>query len=146
MNRTDRFKKVMGILYVNNLSNNTVNHCMFDELKPSELDNQIIINEIVEKIKAYEERLENNPNKYSENIMQYLRQRDGLDKHDTSNDRELSEMSKNQAFKEVLNWNGLLGGYDTTIKNWILNIYGLDLDEIEWIDNFKRRCGNGNQS
>jgi hypothetical protein len=130
MNRTDRFKKVMEILEINNLCNNTVNHCMFDKLEPNELDNSTIVNEIIVKIKAYEDRLENNPNNYPENIMQYLRQRDGLDKYDTSNDQEFNKMSKSQVFKEVLNWNGLLGGYDTTMKRWIFDIYSVDLDKI----------------
>lgn len=69
--------------------------------------------------------------KYPEYIMKYLRQRKGLEEDDTSSDDRLNNMSRNEVFKEVLNWNGLLGNWDIDIKAWIKDIYGIDLDEIE---------------
>ena len=62
--------------------------------------------------------------------MEYLRQRDGLNRYDFSNDEELNQMSKNEVFDNVVKWNGLLGGYSETIKDWIKEIYGIDLDEV----------------
>lgn len=67
--------------------------------------------------------------KYPAYIIKYVRQRLGLEKDDTSLDGEILEMSKNEVFKDVANWNGLLGGYDETIKGWINDIYGIDLDD-----------------
>jgi hypothetical protein len=70
-------------------------------------------------------------NKYPENIMKYLRLREGLEADDTSLDEDLNILSSKEAFREVCRWNGLLGGWDDTIKGWIKNIYGIDLDRIE---------------
>lgn len=65
---------------------------------------------------------------YSESIMKSLRQRQGLDAMDTSADQELITKSKNEVFSEVCIWDGLLGGYDSVIKSWIKDIYGVDLN------------------
>ena len=67
--------------------------------------------------------------KYPEYIMKYLRQREDLNESDTSLDDQLNKMSPSNAFSEVLKWNGLLGGWDSQIKCWIQDIYGIDLDE-----------------
>lgn len=86
--------------------------------------------EIINKVIEYKNYRENNNNKYSEQIMEYLRQRDGLNRYDFSNDEELNQMSQNEVFDNVVKWNGLLGGYSETIKDWIKEIYGIDLDEV----------------
>lgn len=69
------------------------------------------------------------PNRYPENIMEDLRQRKGLEPNDTICDDEINLMSPNEAFEEVLMWNGLIG-YGYKIKSWIENIYGIDLNEV----------------
>ena len=69
-------------------------------------------------------------NKYPENIMRYLRQRKGLEPDDTTCDDEINLMTPNEAFEEVLMWDGLIGhGYK--IKSWIEDIYGIDLNEVD---------------
>ncbi|WP_373166262.1 hypothetical protein [Agathobaculum sp. Marseille-P7918] len=68
--------------------------------------------------------------RYPEYIIRYLRQRKGLDKDDTSLDEQLQAMSPSDVFAKILEWNGLLVGWDCTIKGWIKDIYGIDLDEI----------------
>lgn len=70
-------------------------------------------------------------NKYPEYILKTLRQRWDLDENDTSSDDELNKMDKDTAFRNVLNWKGFLGRWDIDIKNWIRDIYGVDLNEIE---------------
>ncbi|HCL4447220.1 TPA: hypothetical protein N2D16_002825 [Clostridium botulinum] len=90
--------------------------------------------EIAEKIKNYNKYIENNDNKYSEEIMQYLRQREGLEKYDYSQDKKLNKLSPNQVFSEIVRWNGLLGGYEDTIKHWIKEIYGIDLNLINNVE------------
>ena len=40
-------------------------------------------------------------------------------------------MSPSLVFSKVLEWNGLLGGWDYQIKGWIKGIYGIDLDAVE---------------
>ena len=62
--------------------------------------------------------------------MGYLRQRLGLEADDTSVDTSINTMSRDDAFSEVLEWDGLIR-YDTRIKSWIRDIYGVDLDELE---------------
>lgn len=69
-------------------------------------------------------------NKYPTEIFEFVRQRLGLEYDDTSLDEEIIKMSKNEVFKHVVNWNGLIQ-YDAVIKDWITDIYEIDLDEIE---------------
>lgn len=69
-------------------------------------------------------------NKYPEHIMRTLRIQGDLEPIDTSLDEELyNQYSSNEAFRAVLNWEGIVN-YDTKIKNWIKDIYGVDLDSI----------------
>lgn len=70
-------------------------------------------------------------NMYTTEIVETVRQRLGLMYDDESMDQDILNMSKGEVFKHVVNWNGLLGSYDDTIKNWILDIYNVDLDEEE---------------
>ena len=127
MDRTDRFKKVMDILDKNDLSNCCKSHMIFDQLKDEELDDEEKIKEVADIIRAYEDRVENNPSKYPEYIMAYLRQRRGLSEYDASKDEKLSNMQPSEVFAEVCNWNGLVN-YDTTIKDWIKDIYGIEIE------------------
>lgn len=61
-------------------------------------------------------------NKYPEEIMEYVRQSLGLEESDESKDSEINEMSANEVFDYVCNWNGLIG-YADLIKSWIEDIY-----------------------
>lgn len=131
MNSTEKFKKVMDILKEFDLGNSPINHSFFDKLTEEELNDQEVIKQTIDKLNAYQEKVISNTNSYPEYVMQNLRQRRGLDKYDTSLDDQLSNMSKDNAFKDVVNWNGLLGGYDYTIKSWVKDIYGVDLDNIK---------------
>ena len=124
MTSSERFKIIMDIIYKNDLVNCSRNHSMFEELKDDEFSNSVKVNEMVEKIRKYE----NHTAKYPEYIMYALRQRKGLDKYDTSKDDNFNKYPSNEVLSEVCIWEGLLGGYDSTIKNWINDIYGIDLD------------------
>lgn len=126
MNNTERFQKVRSILYKNDLVNCSRNHEIFDKLSNEDLDNKIKIDETIKIITELEERIKNSSNKYPEHIMRVLRQRSGLDEFDTSKDIILSEMEPCAVFSEVCNWNGLIN-YDSTIKGWIKDIYGVEL-------------------
>lgn len=66
--------------------------------------------------------------RYPENIIRCMRLREGLDENDTHLDEHFQSMSPSRVFSETLEWNGLLGDWDYTIKGWIKNIYGIDLD------------------
>lgn len=68
-------------------------------------------------------------NKFPENIMRYLRQRKGLEPDDTTCDNEINTLTSNEAFEEVLEWEGICN-YAYTIKRWIEDIYGIDLNEM----------------
>jgi hypothetical protein len=65
--------------------------------------------------------------KYPEYIMRVLRQRKDLDETDRSMDDILNEYSSSRAFKELLEWEGIIG-WDNTIKSWIRDIYNIDLN------------------
>jgi len=62
--------------------------------------------------------------------MKYLRQRRGLEENDTEWDDKINDYNSNKAFKEVLEWQGLLGGWDRQIKGYVQDIYGINLDEV----------------
>lgn len=68
--------------------------------------------------------------RYPEYILRYLRQRKGLEEDDTHLDDKFQSMSPDHVFSEVLEWEGLLGGWDRQIKGWIHDIYGVDIDEM----------------
>lgn len=70
--------------------------------------------------------------KYPEYIMAALRQRFDLEADDTSRDKEINSYSPNEAFEELLNWEGFIG-YSSHIKMWINDIYGIDLDEVSML-------------
>lgn len=67
-------------------------------------------------------------NRYPENIIRFLQLRVGLDGDDTHLDERFQSMSPSHVFSWVLGWNGLLVSWDFTIKGWIKDIYGIDLD------------------
>ena len=129
MTSTERFKIVMDILERNDLSNCSRNHTIFDKLAENDLYNPYMIDKTVKLIRELEEREESNSDRYPEYIMRNLRQRQGLDEFDTSEDERLNRTEPSEAFSEVCQWNGLMGSYDYTIKSWIKDIYGIDLDE-----------------
>lgn len=64
---------------------------------------------------------------YPEHILRKLRQREDLERHDTSNDEAFNQLSKATVFNEVCMWEGLVG-YGDTITGWIQDIYGVDLN------------------
>ncbi|WP_144537093.1 hypothetical protein [Bacillus thuringiensis] len=66
---------------------------------------------------------------YPLHLIETVRQSLGLQKDDTSMDNTILEMNSSEVFACVVQWNGLLGEYDVTIKGWIKDIYGLDLDK-----------------
>jgi len=67
-------------------------------------------------------------NKYPDYIMRKLRQRRWLEPNDISSDEILNNFSPQQAFKEVLSWEGLIN-WDETIKLWINDIYSINIDD-----------------
>ena len=127
MNGTERFKIVMDILDKNDLVNNTRNHEIFDKLKDEDLSNEAKVAAVIETINGVNERFENNPNRYPENIMQKLRQRRGLEPYDTSIDSDLNTYTPGEVLDDVCNWEGLIN-YGSAIKNWIKDIYGIDIE------------------
>lgn len=66
---------------------------------------------------------------YPEHILRKLRQRENLEPTDKSKDSIFNELSPGIVFDEVCNWEGLIN-YSYTIKNWIKDVYGVDLEEI----------------
>lgn len=120
-------ENIFTILERNELDHTFRNCRLYEEFSKNIEDEK----EVVQKIVEYNEYLENNNNKYSDEIMGYLRQRYRLDKYDFSEDKRLNNLPSDEVFEHVVEWNGLLGGYAETIKNWVKEIYGVDLNEIE---------------
>lgn len=85
------------------------------------------ISERIESIERSGTRLENNPNRYPEKIMRCVREMYGLSEYDESRDAEINNMSHGEVFDSVCEWDGLVH-YSAKIKSWIMDIYGIDLD------------------
>lgn len=69
-------------------------------------------------------------NNYFDSIMEDVRQNLGLEASDTSRDDEINGMTRQEVLDRVCNWNGLIG-YAGTIREWIEDIWGIDLDDVE---------------
>lgn len=67
--------------------------------------------------------------KYPDHIMEKVRQRLGLEPHDTSRDADINNMSQDEVFQHCLYWEGIIG-YENTIKGWIKDIYGVELGDM----------------
>ncbi len=63
---------------------------------------------------------------YPESIMQTLRKRRGLEPNDTSKDASINDLSPDDAFRNVLEWEGIIG-FDYSIRNWVKEIYGVKI-------------------
>ena len=125
MTREERVKRYMEILDKSERGNSSRNWSILDRLTDTELFDETKVMGCISIIDRCDMRLENNPNKYPENIMMCVRQRLGLDEYDDSRDVEINKMSANEVFEHVCNWNGLLG-YADTIKAWIEGIYKVE--------------------
>jgi hypothetical protein len=68
-----------------------------------------------------------NEDRFPPNIMAKLRMRRGLESYDLSQDHLIEHMSPDEAFEEVCHWEGLIG-FAGTIKSWIRDIYGIDVE------------------
>lgn len=130
MERMERVKRYMEILNKYDEGNSSYNWDILDKLSDEDLYNEEKIMEKINIIQKHQTRLENNPNKYSESIMECVRQRWGLEKYDDSKDDEINQLSPDEVLEHVCNWNRLLG-YATIIKSWIGDIYKIDLDNVE---------------
>ncbi|WP_286078017.1 hypothetical protein [Thomasclavelia cocleata] len=126
MTRQERVKRYMEILDEYDEGNSGWNWDILDKLSDKELFEEDAILKKITIIREHSDRLENPTNKYPESIMEDIRMRLGLEKYDTAKDDQINEMPKDVIFSMVCNWNGLLG-YDSTIKTWIKDIYGIQL-------------------
>lgn len=68
-------------------------------------------------------------NKYFDSIMEDVRQNLGLEPDDTSRDEEINAMERQEILDRVCEWHGLIN-YGETIREWIEDIWGLDLDDV----------------
>lgn len=129
MTREERFKRYIDILHKYKEATSSWNIGILEKLSDDELFDENKILEKIDIIQKHQERIENNPNKYPENIMECVRQRLGLEKYDDLRDEEINQLSPAEVFDHVCDWNGLIG-YASTIKSWIVDIYNMKLGEV----------------
>lgn len=72
-----------------------------------------------------------NGKRYPEYILRCLRERNGLKDYDRSQDDAFQALPPARVFVEVLEWNGLHGVLVCKIKDWIQNIYGVDISSSQ---------------
>lgn len=68
------------------------------------------------------------PMEYPDEVMEAIRQNLDLESDDTSMDKKIMKMSKDEIFDRLLTWNGLIG-YEGTIREWVNDVYGVELGE-----------------
>ena len=67
--------------------------------------------------------------KYSQDVMKAVRKSLGAeDEKDTSLDKEIMSMNKEEVFERYCKYNGLLGGWYMYILDAIESIYGVELE------------------
>ena len=130
MTRQERVSKYTEILNKYDKGNSSWNWGILDELSDKELFDENKVAEKINRIQKHQIRSENNPNKYSEDVMECVRQRWGLKNYDDSKDEEINQLSPDEVLEYVCNWNGLLGYAAYMIKSWIKDIYKVDLDNM----------------
>lgn len=62
--------------------------------------------------------------KFTEHIRNILKERGNAD-------TDIAAMTPDEAFREVLEWEGLIG-YDDSIKRWIKAIYGIEVEAKQY--------------
>lgn len=65
---------------------------------------------------------------YPESIMKKVRQSLTFEPTDKSHDEEIMAMSKEDVFKLVCQWEGIMGAYPVSILRWVQSIFEVDLD------------------
>ena len=89
------------------------------------MDDTVKVSEIINQINDYEEYCER-VKKYPNYIYEIIRQSLGRDKYDFSIDERIDGMNSDAVLERVCSWNGLIN-FDTAIKEWITDIYGVSL-------------------
>lgn len=72
-----------------------------------------------------------NLKKFPESIMKDLRERYGEGENDTSVDQKIMERPPREIFREICEWNGLIGMHSERILSWVQSIYGFTFEELE---------------
>lgn len=97
-------------------------------------EHMVVLNQIWhDHIAAAEEAeiIEEQEAVYPDDIMEAVRQNLDLDENDSTHDDIIEQMSKDEVLDRVLEWNGICG-YGDEIRQWILDIYGIDLSEMTY--------------
>lgn len=61
--------------------------------------------------------------KYSDSLMEAVRQNLGVDEDDTSRDVDIEAMDKREVLDRALTWEGIIG-YTDKLINWFKSVYG----------------------
>ena len=64
--------------------------------------------------------------KYSERVMQNVRENMGLEPNDTSQDKFIEALGRHEVFDRFLTWEGIIG-YTNKIEDAISDIYNVNL-------------------
>ena len=120
-----RFMKIKEILGKNDMGCSSMDIDFFNNLEDNELDDTVKVSEIINQINDYEEYCERDK-KYSNYIYEIVRQSLGRDKYDFSIDERIDGMNSDEVLESVCSWNGLIN-FNTAIKEWITDIYGVSL-------------------
>lgn len=128
MTRQERVARYMEILKEEYRGNSSRNWRILDRLSDEELYDEDKITECYRVIDACDARIENNPNRYPEEIMSYVRMRMGLDEYDCSRDGDINDMPPEEVFDVVCDVKGFLG-CGSTFRSLIEKIYNIKLND-----------------
>lgn len=127
MNETERFRKIIDILQAHNRGSDSFrDHEFFKDFSGEDFNNEEKIIEIIHKIEEYEV-WDEAEKKYPTYIYENVRQNLGMNKYDTSRDEFIENMPRDEILDRVCYWNNLIN-FGDTIKEWIIDIYNVNLD------------------
>lgn len=129
MTDAERFFKIKSILREKDEGFSLRGFKFLDKLSDEELFNPEKVDSVIRDLKAYEQNLSSpeNTNKYPEYIMRSIRNSLGIDAYSTEIDDEINSMDRDELFNRICSWHGL-GSYGTAIKQWVEDIYNVQLD------------------
>ncbi len=138
MTNGERFFKIKSILQEKDEGFSVRGFKFLDKLSDEELFNPEKVDAVIRDLRSYEQNLSSpdNANKYPDYIMMNIRNSLGLDAYNTERDNEINCMDKGELFNLICSWNGF-GSYGTAIKQWVEDIYNVQLDPQKSIESDK---------
>lgn len=138
MTDAERLFKIKSILREKDGGFSVRDFHYLDKLSDEDLFNPEKVDAVIRDLRSSEQNLSSpdNANKYPDSIMPTIRNNLGIDAYDTKRDDEINSMDKDELFNQLCSWNGF-GSYGNTIRQWVEDIYNVQLNPQKSIESDK---------